>query len=45
MPLDDWCVSHSSAAADANIAAQLTAYIQAVMPEWANTAYPLSVTV
>lgn len=45
MPLDDWCVSHSSAAADANIAAQLTAYIQAVMPEWANTTYPLSVTV
>ena len=45
MPLDDWCVSHPSAAADANIAAQLTAYIQAVMPEWANTTYPLSVTV
>ena len=45
MPLDDWCVAHPSAAADANIAAQLTAYIGAIMPEWANTTYPLSVNV
>ena len=43
MPLDDWCVDHPSAAADANIAAQLTAYIEAILPEWATTSYPLSV--
>ncbi len=45
MPLDDWCVDHPSAAADANIAAQLTAYIEAIMPQWATTTYPLSVNV
>lgn len=45
MPLDDWCVAHPSAAADANIAAQLTAFIEGIMPEWANTTYPLSVTI
>lgn len=45
MPLEDWCVAHPSAAADANIAAQLTTYIEAILPQWATSTYPLSVNV
>ena len=45
MPLTGWCASHPSAAADANIAAQLSAFIEAVLPEWTKTIYPLSVQV
>ena len=45
MPTDGWCVDHPSAAADVNIAAQLTAYIDAIMPAWSSTTYPLSVSV
>lgn len=45
MPLTGWCASHPSAAADANIAAQLSAFIEAVLPEWTRTMYPLSVQV
>jgi len=45
MPLTGWCASHPSAAADANIAAQLSAFIEAVLPEWTRTVYPLSVQV
>jgi len=32
MNLDGWCAAHPSAAADTTIAAQLTAYIEAVLP-------------
>lgn len=45
MPLDNWCVDHPSAAADVNIAAQLTAYIEAILPQWSSNTYPLSVQV
>ncbi len=45
MPLGGWCVFHPSAAADANIAAQLSAFIESVLPEWTRSTYPLSVTV
>ena len=45
LPTNDWCVDHPSAAADAVIAAQLTAYIEAVLPEWTSTTYPMSVQV
>ena len=45
LPTDGWCVAHPSAAADANIAAQLSAYIEAVLPEWTSSNYPRSVTV
>ena len=34
MPFDDWCASHPSAAADANIAAQLSAFIKTDLPQW-----------
>ena len=45
LPTDGWCVDHPSAAADGNIAAQLSAYIEAVLPDWTSTNYPLSVIV
>lgn len=45
MPLTDWCASHPSAAAHANIAAQLSAFIEAVIPEWTTSTYPLSVMI
>ena len=45
MPLTGWCAFHPSAAADANIAVQLSAYIEAVLPEWTRSTYPLSVEV
>ena len=45
MPLDNWCVAHPSAAADAIIASQLTSYIEQIMPEWSSTTYPMTVTV
>ena len=44
MPLTDWCSSHPSAAADANIAEQLITFIEGVLPEWTTSSYPLSVT-
>lgn len=34
MPFDNWCASHPSAAADANIAAQLSSFINAMLPNW-----------
>ena len=40
MPLADWCDGHPNVAADANIAGQVSAYINAVLPSWANTTYP-----
>ena len=45
MPLTSWCASHPSTAADANIAPQLSAFIEAVLPEWTRTVYPLSLQV
>ena len=41
MPLEGWCSFHPSAAADANIAAQLSAYIEAVLPERTSSVYPV----
>ena len=43
MNLDGWCAAHPSAAADTTIAAQLTAYIEAVLPAWTTGTYPLAV--
>lgn len=34
MPFDNWCASHPSAAADANIAAQLSSFINIMLPNW-----------
>lgn len=34
MPFDNWCASHPSAAADANIATQLSSFIYAMLPNW-----------
>lgn len=45
MPLTGWCVLQPSAAADANIAAQLSAFIEAVLPEWTKIIYSLSVQI
>ena len=45
LPLDNWCVAHPSAAADANIAAQLTAYINRLLPSYATSTYPMAVQV
>lgn len=36
MPLADWCDGHPDVAADANIAGQVSAYINAVLPPLAN---------
>ncbi|KAA6421049.1 MAG: hypothetical protein FRX49_08960 [Trebouxia sp. A1-2] len=43
-PTDSWCDGHPSVAAHANIADQLTAYLQAILPRWANSTYPLIAT-
>lgn len=43
-PTDGWCDGHPSVAAHANIANQLTAYLQAILPRWANSTYPLIAT-
>ena len=43
MDLNGWCSNHPSAAADMTIAAQLTAYIEAVLPAWTTGTYPLAV--
>lgn len=43
LPTANWCVRHPSAAADANIAAQLTAYISRLLPNYANSMYPRAV--
>ncbi len=45
MDLDGWCSDHPSAAADTTIAAQLTAFIEAVLPSWSKTTYPMAVDV
>ena len=45
LPTTGWCVAHPSAAADANIAAQLTAYINRLLPSYATTMYPRAVQV
>ena len=45
LPLTGECAFHLTAAADANIAVQLSAYIEAVLPEWTRSTYPLSVEV
>ncbi|DBA74311.1 TPA: hypothetical protein ACH3X1_011086 [Trebouxia sp. C0004] len=42
MNLNGWCSNHPSAAADMTIAAQLTAYIEAVLPAWTIGTYPLA---
>ncbi len=43
-PIDSWCDGHPSVAAHANIADQLTAYLKAILPQWANSTYPLIAT-
>ena len=43
-PIDGWCDGHPSVAAHANIADQLTVYLKAVLPQWANSTYPLVAT-
>lgn len=45
MDLSDWCASHPSAAADMNISEQLIAFIDAILPNWSSTTYPLAVQV
>ena len=45
IPLEDWCAAHPSAAADADIAAQLSAFIVEEIPKWPRSTYPLSVDV
>lgn len=45
MPLDGWCVAHPSAAADRNIAQQLTTYINRLLPNFARSTFPQSVQV
>ncbi len=37
---DNWCAGHPSVDAHINIAGQLTAYIQGILPHWANSTYP-----
>ncbi|KAL0044945.1 hypothetical protein WJX82_002867 [Trebouxia sp. C0006] len=44
-PIDGWCDGHPSVAAHANIADQLTVYLKAVLPQWANSTYPLVATI
>ena len=41
-PTDDWCAGHPSVAAHQNIANQLTDYIHAVLPDWAEQIHPLN---
>lgn len=41
LPVDHWCANHPSAAADANIASQLHAFITTKLPDWAKSTYPL----
>ena len=41
LSLDDWCVGHPSAAAHQTMADQLTQYIQAVFPDWADGTFPV----
>lgn len=43
-PTDNWCVAHPNLAAHAAMANQLISYIQAVLPSWANTSYPVVAT-
>jgi hypothetical protein len=38
-PVNDWCAGHPNVAAHQNIANQLTDYIQAVLPDWADSMY------
>ena len=45
LPLDGWCNSHPSAAADVNIAEQLTTYIMRLLPNYATSTFPLAVQV
>lgn len=40
-PTDDWCAGHPSVAAHQNIANQLTDYIHAALPDWAQQIHPL----
>ena len=43
MDLDNWCSSHPNANADMTIAAQLTTYIEAILPSWSTSTYPMAV--
>lgn len=45
IPLDNWCAAHPSAAAHANIAMQLTSYINRLLPNFATSMYPRGVQV
>ncbi len=38
-PINDWCSGHPNVAAHQNIANQLTDYIHAVLPDWAEQMY------
>ena len=40
----NWCDGHPDVASHTIIANQLTAYLQAVLPKWANGTYPLVAT-
>ena len=41
--LEDWCAAHPSAAADADIAAQLSAFILDQIPSWPVSVHPSSI--
>jgi len=45
MLLENWCVAHPSAAADMNIAEQLTTYINRLLPNYARSTFPSAVRV
>lgn len=45
IPLDDWCSAHPSAAADASIAAQLSAFIVREIPQWPSSTHPVNTQV
>ncbi len=38
-PVNDWCAGHPNVAAHHNMANQLTDYIHAVLPDWAEQMY------
>ena len=42
IPLEDWCSAHPTAAADASIAAQLSAFIVEELPQWPSSIHPVN---
>lgn len=45
MPLGGWCGAHPTAATDASIAAQLSAFIVEELPQWPSSSHPVSAQV